>query len=336
MGQKYSQLSRDERLKIERLRHIRVSVNEMARILNRHRSTIFRELRRNHFQDQELPDVVGYFGLAAQTETNKRRSRQRKLILYPDLCKLVVSRIQNGWTPEQIAGRLRREKAMPRVCQETIYRYVYSKEGMKDELWWYLPTHRKTRHPRRARKQLPPKFKSEVSILFRPEAVAYRTEFGHWEGDLMLFKQHFGQANVTSLVERVSRFTVLLKNANKRTLPVMNKVISAIGTLPFASRKSITFDRGTEFVSWPHLQAEIGTKSWFCDPSSPWQKGTVENTNRRARRWLPRKLNISTMTDQDIKEISDRLNSTPRKCLEWKTPAEVFKEKMLEQTTSCD
>jgi IS30 family transposase len=163
---------------------------------------------------------------------------------------------------------------------------------------------------------LPPKFKSDVSILFRPEAVAYRTEFGHWEGDLMLFKQHFGQANVTSLVERVSRFTVLLKNANKRTLPVMNKIISAIGALPLTSRKSVTFDRGTQFVSWPHLQAETGTKSWFCDPSSPWQKGTVENTNRRARRWLPRKLNIGAMTDQDIKEITDRLNATPRKCLD--------------------
>ena len=225
------------------------------------------------------------------------------------------------------------EKAPLRVCQETIYQYIYSKEGMKDELWWYLPTHRKSRTPRRARKKPAPRFHRDISILFRPDDVAHRREFGHWEGDLMLFKQKYGQVNVTSLVERVSRFTVLLKNSNKRTKPVMGKIVEAIRPLPQASRKSITFDRGSEFVSWPHLQSEIGTQSWFCDPSAPWQKGTVENTNRRARRWLPRKLNVAKLTDHDMKSICDNLNNTPRKCLDWKTPAEVFKEKMLEQRT---
>ena len=147
----------------------------------------------------------------------------------------------------------------------------------------------------------------------------------------MLFKQKLGQTNVTSLVERVSRFTVILKNPNKRTKPVMGKIMSAIKDLPLVARRSITFDRGTEFVSWPHLQAEIGTRTWFCDPSSPWQKGTVENTNRRLRRWLPRKRDIRQSTDHDMKVICDRLNNTPRKCLGWKTPAEVFREKMLEE-----
>jgi len=147
----------------------------------------------------------------------------------------------------------------------------------------------------------------------------------------MLFKQKLGQTNVTSLVERVSRFTVILKNPNKRTTPVMGKIIKSIKDLPLVARRSITFDRGTEFVSWPHLQAEIGTQTWFCDPSSPWQKGTVENTNRRLRRWLPRKRDIRQCTDHDMKVICDRLNNTPRKCLGWQTPAEVFREKVLEE-----
>ncbi len=147
----------------------------------------------------------------------------------------------------------------------------------------------------------------------------------------MLFKQKLGQSNVSSLVERVSRFTVLLKNPNKKTKPVMGKIIKAINDPPHTARKSITFDRGTEFVSWPHLQAEIGTQIWFCDPSSPWQKGTVENTNRRARRWLHRKRDAKALTDTDMKIICDRLNATPRKCLGWKTPAEVFRENMLEE-----
>ena len=148
---------------------------------------------------------------------------------------------------------------------------------------------------------------------------------------MILFKQKLGQTNVTSLVERVSRFTVILKNPSKRTKPVMGKTMKAIKDLPFVARRSNTFDRGTEFVSRPHLQAEIGIQTWFCDPSSPWQKGTVENTNRRARRWLPRKRDIRSMTDHDMKVICDRLNNTPRKCLGWKTPAEVFREKMMEE-----
>ena len=147
----------------------------------------------------------------------------------------------------------------------------------------------------------------------------------------MLFKQKLGQTNVTSLVERVSRFTVLLKTPNKRTKPVMGKIMKAVRDLPHLARKSIPFDRGTEFVNWPHLQAEIGTQTWFCDPSSPWQKGSVENTNRRVRRGLPRKRDIRTITDEDMKVICDRLNNTPRKCLGWKTPAEVFREKMMEE-----
>ena len=133
----------------------------------------------------------------------------------------MIERIKQGWTPEQIGNRMIYEVDKLRVCQETIYRYIYSKEGMDQELWWYLPLHRKNRTPRRARKRQKPKFDRDVSILFRPDDVAHRRQFGHWEADLMLFEQKGDQTNVTSLVERVSRFTVILKNPNKRTKPVM-------------------------------------------------------------------------------------------------------------------
>jgi len=269
MGAVYSQLSITERRRIERWRHAKVPVNEMARVLGRCRSTIFRELKRNHFSDPCMPKCDGYYGAAAQLVAAGRRARQRKLIKYPALTKRVVERLKNGWTPEQIAYRMIHEQAPLRVCQETIYRYIYSKEGQRDDLWWYLPTHRVARRPRRARKRQEPKFHRDVSILFRPDDVAHHRQFGHWEADLMLFKQKLGQSNVTSLVERVSRFTVILKNPNKRTRPVMGKIIDAIRDLPLIARRSITFDRGTEFVSWPHLQVEIGTQAWFCDPSSP-------------------------------------------------------------------
>jgi IS30 family transposase len=180
LGAVYSQLSLDERRKIERWRHARVPVDEMARVLKRCRSTIFRELKRNHFSDPCLPDrYAGYYGAAAQLMTADRRARDRKLIRHPALRDFVVARIRNGWTPEQIAQRMRHEKTKLRVCQETIYRYVSSKDGMRDELWWYLPTHRKARRRRRARKRRAPKFHRDVSILFRPDIVAHRREFGH-------------------------------------------------------------------------------------------------------------------------------------------------------------
>jgi len=177
----------------------------------------------------------------------------------------VIERIKNGWTPEQISNRMIHERAPLRVCQETIYRYIYSKEGQREDLWWYLPTHRVARRPRRTRRRREPKFHRDVSILFRPDDVAHRRQFGHWEADLMLFKQKLGQSNVTSLVERVSRFTVILKNPNKRTKLVMAKIMSAIKDLPLVARRSITFDRATELVSWPHLQAEIGTQTWLSN-----------------------------------------------------------------------
>jgi IS30 family transposase len=123
--------------------------------------------------------------------------------------------------PEQIGIRMIEEQAPLRVCQETIYRYIYAKEGMREDLWWNLPTHRVARRPRRMRKRREPKFLRDVSILFRPDDVAHRRQLGHREGDLMLFKQKLGQTNVTTLVERVSRFTVVLKNPNRRTKPVM-------------------------------------------------------------------------------------------------------------------
>jgi IS30 family transposase len=327
----YKQLDLEERRKIETWRAAKVSVDVIAERLGRNRSTIFRELRRNHFTDAEMPKVVGYFGVVASMKALSRRQKDRKLMRHAELRELIIERIKDGWTPEQIAGRLIYEKAPVRVCQETIYRFVYSPEGMKEDLWWYLPEHRRKRRPRKGRVPKKPKIHPDLGIANRPEIIGDRIQFGHWESDLMLFRQKFGKANVTSLVERVSRFTVLLMNANKTTARVMGRLANVMRTLPHNARKSVTFDRGSEFMDWPHLQAEVGTQTWFCDPSAPWQKGTVENTNRRARRWLPRELDVAKLTPHDLEVICARLNATPRKCLGWKTPAEVFKEKVLDQ-----
>jgi IS30 family transposase len=145
-----------------------------------------------------------------------------------------------------------------------------------------------------------------------------------------MFRKAFGKANVTSLVERVSRFAVVLKTPDRQSKPVMEGLIDSLSPLPAEARRSITFDRGTEFTAWRHLKAGLGVDPWFCDPQSPWQKGTVENTNNRLRRYLPRKADPTAFTDQDLRSICDRLNNTPRKCLGYQTPAEVFRAKLME------
>lgn len=163
MGTTYTQLRITERRSIERWRHAKVPVDEMARVLKRCRSTIIRELKRNHFSDKCMPKCDGYYGAAAHLIQADRRARDRKLIKYPALCKRVIERIKDGWTPEQIGKRMVEEQAPLRVCQDTIYRYIYSKQGMRDDLWWYLPTHRVARRPRRIRKRREPKFHPSCS-----------------------------------------------------------------------------------------------------------------------------------------------------------------------------
>ena len=156
MGAVYTQLSITERRRIERWRHAKVSVDEMARVLKRCRSTILREVKSNHFSDESMPKHDGYYGAAAHLMTADRRARDRKLIKYPELRQPVIERIKNSWTPEQIGNRMIQERANLRVCQETNYCYIYSKDGMRDDLWWYLPTHRAARRPRRTRRRRDP------------------------------------------------------------------------------------------------------------------------------------------------------------------------------------
>lgn len=127
---------------------------------------------------------------------------------------------------------------------------------------------------------------------------------------MVMFRKEFDKANVTSLVERVSRFAVVLKNPDRQSKPIMEGLIDSLSSLPAHARQSITFDRGTEFSAWQDLKEGIGVASWFCDPSSPWQKGTVENTNNRLRRYLPRKSDPTAFTNQHLKLICDRLNVT--------------------------
>jgi len=303
---------------------------EIARILGRDRSTISRELRRNFWHDREVPMAQGYWHVAAHGMAADRRRKYRKLLRDPTLCAAVIDRLKDGWSPEQISGRLRLASgASVRLSHETIYQYVYSREGQDQQLARHLPERRRRRRPRYARKPRSLVFPSECSIRNRPDAVNSRSEFGHWEADLMIFRKEHGCANIATVVERKSRYVVLFRNNDRRSKPIMGQLIRHLAPLPAQARQSLTFDRGLEFVSWRELERGIGTAAWFCDPQAPWQKGTVENTNKRVRRYLPAETIVLDVTNQDIRALSDKLNGTPRKCLGFQTPQEIFSRHLL-------
>src|SRR3954453_11790507 len=157
-----------------------------------------------------------------------------------------------------------------------------------------------------------------------PAEVEDRDSFGHWEADLLIFRREVGKANVTSLVERKSRFTFLLANEDKRSAAVIAGIADVLRGLPGDARRTITFDRGTEFAAYPELARELDVASYFCDPHSPWQKGGVENLNGRARRSLPRESPPEALARPHLRRLADRLNDTPRRCLGYRTPREVF------------
>ena len=144
----------------------------------------------------------------------------------------------------------------------------------------------------------------------------------------MIFRREHGPANIATAVERVSRYTVLFRNNDRRSKPIMNRLIDLFAPLPRHARQSLTFDRGLEFVSWRELEKGLGAQAWFCDPQAPGQKPTVENTNRRIRRWLPRDTVLLNLPRRDLADLSARMNATPRKCLNFRTPAEVFGENL--------
>ncbi len=217
-----SQLSIEERRIISSLLQRKVGIGQIAAQLGRHRSTIQREILRNFCHDPEVPMATGYWHMTAQQLASARRSRQRKLVRHEGLRRAVIERLRDGWSPERIAGRLRHEGHGHRVCHETIYSYVYTKDGQAQELGRYLPERRRKREARYARKPRSLVFPERCMIRYRPQAVRRREVFGHWEADLMIFRRELGPANIAMVVERISRYAVLFRNNDRRSKPIMN------------------------------------------------------------------------------------------------------------------
>ncbi|MFZ2314588.1 MAG: IS30 family transposase, partial [Gammaproteobacteria bacterium] len=320
---KYNQLTSNERHTIAFLQREGKKARQIGAALGRSTSTITREIKRNSIKTK------GYDPAYAQVRTSGRRWRGSKLERQPALRTSVLDLLTMGWSPQIIAGKLAREKGCNVISHESIYRFVYAQiKRSKDYKWrHYLPRGKSKRGWRGVRGGSPAlRMKHRVSIRERPHYIAKRASAGHWEADLMLFSI-YGQS-ILIAQERYSRMIVLFLLKNKEAKTVLSQLTNLFDCLPTGLSKTITFDNGTEFAEHHQLN-KAGIKTYFCDVKSPWQKGGVENAIGRLRRFLPRKTDISTYTASQLEEVGALYNHTPRKCLDYQTPAEVFRKQLL-------
>jgi len=322
MGQCYGQLSLEERVEIYRLHAGGISRNKIASALGRAASTISRELNRN-----SKPTKVwagGYEPVRAQQLTERRRrwDCRFKLARQPGLRKRVRKSLAMGHSPEQIAGRLARKHGRVIISHESIYRFIDHRTAQGD--YWYrlLPRHKKIRGRRRLGGSSGSLIKQRRSITERPAEVEGRKTPGHWEADFMMFSR--SDQGLLVLHERQTRFSIIHRPIGRKAVSTAQNIARRLGKLPQAMLQTISFDNGNEFAEHHRLHKILGVQTFFCDPHSPWQKGGVENAIGRLRRSLPRKTNLNLVTAAELRRRVHRLNNTPRKCLDYMTPAEAF------------
>jgi IS30 family transposase len=249
-----------------------------------------------------------------------RRQRPLRLSKEKELRAYVHSKLLKGWSPWQIEGRLKLENdGKCIISHETIYRYIYSDNELRNQLYKKL---RRKHFFRVKRGQRKPRIPEELMIKNRPKEINNRGIFGHWECDLMIFKQGI-KGNLITLRERVSRYLLSIKNVNKTAKGTALAIISTLkGYKSYIN--SITFDQGSEFQRYDWIKECLETEIYFCEPGAPEQKGAVENVNGVIRVEFPRSLNIDAIKQDEISKIADEINERPLKCLGYKTPKEVF------------
>lgn len=314
-------LTRYEREQIEYYLRLKMGIRGIAKRLGRNHATVSREVRRNGRPGER-------YGAHAATELEERRRRRRKgRKLEKDLLlhDYVVRKLRGGWAPHAVAGRIREysppELRGKRVSHEAIYGYIYEGEGRWEGLYRHLPYKRRSRRKQGRRKHRKILIPERISIHLRPAEVERRETVGHWESDTVIYSK---QKLVLSVqIERVSKLARIHCVPTKTAEETEHAIRKTVESLPPELFKTMTFDNGSEGANHRAIRDEYGIATYFCDPYKSWQKGSVENVNGIIRRFLPRKTNLSVMTDREIHEIQETLNNTPRKSLGYRTPNEV-------------
>ena len=301
----------------------------IARWLGRSTSTVTREVNANGGR-------AGYRASRGHQRAyeRSRRPKDRKLLTCPRLQEEVIGGLEDWWSPEQIAHRLRAEypdDPMMWVSHETIYQsiYVQGRGELRRELARCLRSGRAQRRPR-SRMERRGRIPGLVSISERPAEVEDRAVPGHWEGDLLVGKDH-GSA-IATLVERTTRYVMLAKLDDKTASTVREAIAAQITTLPAHLRRSLTWDRGREMTEHLRFSVDTNVDVYFCDPHAPWQRGTNENTNGLLRQYFPKGTDLSVHSQADLDAAAHSLNNRPRETLGWLKPSEKLAELLLAQT----
>ena len=330
-------LSLDERLQMADLHLAGASVRAIATEIGRSASTVSRELRRNG----PVPGARGggkYLPYAAQkrAELRGRRPKASKFD-HPELASVVQAKLCVKWSPEQISLHLAAQfgdRAEMQVAHETIYQalFVQGRGHLRADLHQHLRTGRAVRRPRGSAVKRTTKIPDMIMISERPAEVADRAVPGHWEGDLILGSNC--RSAIATLVERQTRYTMLVHLPDDHgAVTVRDGLLTTIQTLPEHLRKSLTWDQGTELAQ--HREITLATKMdiYFCDPHSPWQRGSNENTNGLLRQYFPKGTDLSVHSPERLREVATELNARPRKTLGGITPAQAMQRLLFDPET---
>jgi len=326
MGRIYNKLNKTERELLSSWKSQGVSNKECGRRLKRDVSTIGRELKRNPYWNEKTHEYF-YEPLNAQEQAEARKKKAweaKEPLKNPVVYGYVLQKLREGWSPEEIVGRLKEEHPEEKeyhLVHETIYQYIYAKAQKELRLWEYLPRKQKRRRKHHGRSVQRVRIADRVSIHERPEAVNKRAVFGHWEADTVEGKGH--REGIHTEVERVSRFMLAQKIkriASEETVTVQQELFA---NLPKQARQSVTMDNGKENHQHMKLK-DLGIQTYFADPYSSWQRGTNEYHNGLLRRYLPKKTSFTDLTPEELNDIITEINNRPRKVLQYKTPVEVL------------
>jgi IS30 family transposase len=338
MGKQYSHLSCEERTFLQLALEQGSSMSSIARSLDRSVCTISRELKRNSWRNQTCrpkqkgrpPLAGGYRAVLAQQRAHGLASKARKskrLMVGGKLWNCVETLLRNYHSPEQISGILKRMNAEDRtlhISHETIYTAIYTlpRGELRKALVACLRQSRKNRRPRARGEDRRGKIQNMISIHDRPPEVDERLVPGHWEGDLI--KGARNASAVGTLVERTSLFVTLAKMDNASADAAEKGFGFVLNRIAAQRRLSMTYDQGREMACHERLARHTGIKVYFADPHSPWQRGINENTNGLLRQYLPKGTDLSLFTQEELDQIAWKLNTRPRKSMQWRCPAEVF------------
>ena len=320
MHKEYRHLSRDERGKIMYLSMWGKNASQIAVLLGRHKSTISRELCRNVSAYRDY-----YSDESAQMHADQRRktASRRCRLKNERIRDYVFAKLESGWSPELISGRIKLDRSGCTISHEAIYQHIYHPDTPdRDELIKCLRRgHRRRRKRSSGRRRRNVCIPNRVGIEKRPAAVESRRQFGHWEGDSLVSSRN--SVTLYSLVERKTRLLLLSRVRRRDSKKTAAVIIKRLGPLPKRAQRTLTLDNGPEHARHEKITSAIGIRCYFCDSYSAWQRGTNENINGLIRWYFPKGTDFSRVTGVEIKRVESAINNRPMKCLGFRTPLEA-------------